>query len=93
MLVMAAAFALPALSGVVGPIALVFTILYVFSFALGTGPVPGLLSAELLPVSIRGMVPRCWCFLCTQVDINGSSSHCCSLTHMVCCGEHCRHNI
>eukprot|EP00892_Ulva_mutabilis_P006772 jgi/Ulvmu1/4467/UM002_0192.1 len=54
MLIMAAAFGLPALSEFVGPIALVFTILYVFSFALGTGPVPGLLSAELLPVSIRG---------------------------------------
>lgn len=54
MLVMAAAFGLPAFSGIVGPIALIFTILYVFSFALGTGPVPGLLSAELLPVSIRG---------------------------------------
>jgi len=54
MFVMAAAFGLPALSGIVGPTALVFTILYVFSFALGTGPVPGLLAAELLPVSIRG---------------------------------------
>lgn len=54
MLVMAAAFGLPALSGVVGPVALIFTLLYVFAFALGTGPVPGLLSAELLPVSIRG---------------------------------------
>jgi hypothetical protein len=54
MLVMAAAFGVPALSGLVAPVALIFTLLYVLSFALGTGPVPGLLAAELLPVSIRG---------------------------------------
>lgn len=56
MLVMAAAFGVPALSGIVGPVALIFTLLYVLSFALGTGPVPGLLAAELLPVSIRGVL-------------------------------------
>jgi hypothetical protein len=57
MLVMAAAFGIPALSGFVGPVALIFTLLYVLAFALGTGPVPGLLAAELLPVSIRGVLP------------------------------------
>jgi hypothetical protein len=56
MMTMAAAFVTPALKTVSGTIALVFTILYVLSFALGTGPVPGLLSAELLPTSIRGRV-------------------------------------
>lgn len=54
MAVMAAAFVTPALQGASGTIALAFTILYVLSFALGTGPVPGLLAAELLPTSIRG---------------------------------------
>jgi hypothetical protein len=54
MMTMAAAFVTPALKAASGTIALVFTILYVLSFALGAGPVPGLLSAELLPTSIRG---------------------------------------
>ena len=54
MLTMAIGFSTPALAGISGTIALVFTILYVLSFSLGTGPVPGLLSAELLPTSIRG---------------------------------------
>jgi hypothetical protein len=55
MMTMAAAFVTPALKAFSGMIALVFTILYVLSFALGSGPVPGLLSAELLPTSIRGV--------------------------------------
>lgn len=54
MLVLAAGFTLPALASMSGSIALVFTNLYILSFALGSGPVPGLLCAELLPTSIRG---------------------------------------
>lgn len=73
MLVMAAAFGVPALSGIVGPVALIFTLLYVLSFALGTGPVPGLLAAELLPVSIRGGFPT---FPCVRRTVHkGSSVH------------------
>jgi Sugar (and other) transporter len=54
MLVLAAGFTLKSLASSSGPIALAFTILYVLAFALGSGPVPGLLCAELLPTSIRG---------------------------------------
>jgi Sugar (and other) transporter len=57
MLVLAAGMSLSALAGASGHISLIFTILYVLAFALGTGPVPGLLCAELLPTSIRGATP------------------------------------
>lgn len=72
MAVMAAAFVTPALQGASGTIALAFTILYVLAFALGTGPVPGLLAAELLPTSIRGA-------LCASPRHNaaGTDGRCC----------------
>jgi len=54
MLAMAAALALPALKPFAGPVALIGTLAYVLCFSLGCGPVPGLLCAELLPISIRG---------------------------------------
>lgn len=40
--------------GVSGSIALVGTLVYVLCFALGVGPVPGVLISEINPGSIRG---------------------------------------
>lgn len=54
MLVMAAGLALPFLSGLTGPIALVGTLAYILSFAMGAGPVPGLLVPEITAARIRG---------------------------------------
>ena len=54
MLAMAAGLYLPALAGYSGTIALVGTLAYVLSFALGAGPVPGLLVPEITPARIRG---------------------------------------
>ncbi|EFN58991.1 hypothetical protein CHLNCDRAFT_55965 [Chlorella variabilis] len=54
MLVMAAGLALPFLSGLTGPMALVGTLAYILSFAMGAGPVPGLLVPEITAARIRG---------------------------------------
>lgn len=42
------------LQGVSGAIALIGTLAYVLCFALGVGPVPGVLVSEINPGSIRG---------------------------------------
>ncbi|KAF5832364.1 general substrate transporter [Dunaliella salina] len=54
MLLMAFGFASPALSQYAAPIAVVGTLLYIVTFALGAGPVTGLLVPELCAASIRG---------------------------------------
>ena len=54
MLAMAAGLSLPALSGVTGGIALLGTLAYIACFALGAGPVPGLLVPEITASRIRG---------------------------------------
>jgi len=54
MLVMAAGLGLPAFAPVAGPIALAGTLAYVAAFALGAGPVPGLLASEIAPARLRG---------------------------------------
>ncbi|KAI7836406.1 hypothetical protein COHA_009737 [Chlorella ohadii] len=54
MLGMAAGLALPFLSGMTGAIALVGTLSYTLCFALGAGPVPGLLVPEITAARIRG---------------------------------------
>jgi hypothetical protein len=54
MLAMALGLALPGLKGVSGPVALCGTLAYILSFALGAGPVPGLLVPEITPAKIRG---------------------------------------
>eukprot|EP00983_Pelagomonas_calceolata_P023040 725586-Pelagomonas_calceolata.AAC.7 len=55
MLLMAFGFASPALSQYAAPIAVVGTLLYIVTFALGAGPVTGLLVPELCAASIRGV--------------------------------------
>ncbi|KAG2498051.1 hypothetical protein HYH03_003812 [Edaphochlamys debaryana] len=54
MFAMAAGFSLPALQPHAGTIAVVGTLGYILSFALGAGPVPGLIVPELNPLSTRG---------------------------------------
>ena len=54
MLAMAAGLGVPALSSFAGPIALGGTLAYIISFALGAGPVPGLLVPEIAPSALRG---------------------------------------
>lgn len=45
-------------AGMTGAIALVGTLSYILCFALGAGPVPGLLVPEITAARIRG-APRC----------------------------------
>ncbi|KAI8468900.1 MAG: general substrate transporter [Monoraphidium minutum] len=54
MLVMAAGFTLPVLSQYAGPIALGGTLFYILSFAVGAGPVSGLIVPELNDARVRG---------------------------------------
>ena len=61
MLLMAAGLGLPQLAELSGPIALFGTLAYILSFALGAGPVPGLLVPEITPTRLRGTSPRCLC--------------------------------
>jgi len=53
MAVQAAAASIPAMSAVKGTVALVGTLVYVFMFALGAGPVPALILPELFADRIR----------------------------------------
>ena len=52
-----AAAAPAVLAGLTGPIALVGTLAYILSFAIGAGPVPGLLVPEITAARIRGALP------------------------------------
>ena len=69
MAVMAAAMAAPALAGTAALAALSFagTLAYIFAFACGCGPIPGLLTPELFPSKLRakggsvGMVSHWLC--------------------------------
>lgn len=54
MLVMAAGFGLPALAPYSGTIALAGTLLYILSFAIGAGPVSGLIVPEINNAVVRG---------------------------------------
>ncbi|GIL92461.1 hypothetical protein Vretifemale_19933 [Volvox reticuliferus] len=54
MFAMAAGFSLPALQPYAGTIAVVGTLGYILSFALGAGPVPATIVPELNPLSTRG---------------------------------------
>jgi hypothetical protein len=54
MLVMAAGFGLPALAPYSGTIALAGTLLYILSFAIGAGPVSGLIVPEMNNAVVRG---------------------------------------
>ena len=56
MAVMGACMAAPALAGtpLLTSVAVAGTIAYIFSFACGCGPVPGLLVPELFPADLRG---------------------------------------
>lgn len=54
MLSMALGLVIPALSALSGPIALIGTLGYIIAFAMGAGPVPGLLVPEITPAKIRG---------------------------------------
>jgi hypothetical protein len=67
MFAMAAGFSLPALKEYSAPIAVVGTLFYILTFALGAGPVTALIIPELNPASIRGwlaldhsMFPTCF---------------------------------
>eukprot|EP01025_Chloroclados_australasicus_P038105 TRINITY_DN39038_c0_g2_i1.p2 TRINITY_DN39038_c0_g2~~TRINITY_DN39038_c0_g2_i1.p2 ORF type:complete len:526 (-),score=69.76 TRINITY_DN39038_c0_g2_i1:514-2091(-) len=55
MVTMAAGLGLEAFSSFSGTIALVGTLAYMFTFALGTGPVPGLLLPEIFPTKVRAI--------------------------------------
>ncbi len=54
MLAMSAGLALPQFASVAGPVALIGTLAYILGFALGAGPVPGLLVPEITPAKLRG---------------------------------------
>ncbi len=54
MLAMAAGLGFKQLSGLSSSVAIVGTVAYVVSFALGAGPVPGLLVPEITPARLRG---------------------------------------
>lgn len=54
MLAMAAGLGLPVFAPVAGPIALAGTLAYIAAFAIGAGPVPGLLASEIAPARLRG---------------------------------------
>ena len=58
MLAMAAGLSLKQLAGFSSVVAVVGTVAYVISFALGAGPVPGLLVPEITPARLRG-APLC----------------------------------
>ena len=75
MFAMVAGRTLPALAGSAGTIAFVGTVAYVLSFALGAGPVPGLLVPEINSESLRGepssagvssVMPFALCMDCTK---------------------------
>ncbi len=53
MLAMALGLTLPVLQAVAGPIALLGTLGYIMAFALGAGPVPGLLVPEICAAKLR----------------------------------------
>lgn len=54
MLAMALGLALPGLASAAGPIALIGTLGYILAFAMGVGPVPGLLVPEITAAKLRG---------------------------------------
>ena len=54
MAAMAMGFSQPSLAAYSGSVALFGTLLYILSFGLGVGPVPGLLVPEIAPAEIRG---------------------------------------
>ena len=54
MLAMAAGLGFPQLASFSSGVAIVGTVAYVVSFALGAGPVPGLLVPEITPARLRG---------------------------------------
>lgn len=54
MFVLGAGFSLSQLSQYSGQIALIGTMVYIFGFALGVGPIPALITPEVLPYKIRG---------------------------------------
>ena len=54
MLVMSIGLGLPQFASSSGAIALVGTLTYVICFALGAGPVPGILVPEINPPKLRG---------------------------------------
>lgn len=60
MLAMAAGLGFKQLAGLSSTVAIVGTVAYVISFALGAGPVPGLLVPEITPARLRGacLLPR-----------------------------------
>jgi hypothetical protein len=65
MLVMAAGLGLKQLAGISSIVAVAGTVAYVISFALGAGPVPGLLVPEITPARLRGAPPM----LCSSLSI------------------------
>eukprot|EP00878_Enallax_costatus_P025336 GHUV01027104.1.p1 GENE.GHUV01027104.1~~GHUV01027104.1.p1 ORF type:complete len:476 (+),score=121.17 GHUV01027104.1:193-1620(+) len=65
MALMAAGFGLPALAGLSGTIALAGTLGYILSFAIGAGPVSGLIVPEINKEAVRGedcmlTTEKCW---------------------------------
>lgn len=54
MFAMAAGLGLERMKGLSGPVALVGTLAYILSFALGAGPVAGLLVPEITGPRVRG---------------------------------------
>lgn len=60
MLAMAAGLGFKQMAGLSSTVAIVGTVAYVISFALGAGPVPGLLVPEITPARLRGalLYPR-----------------------------------
>lgn len=57
MLAMAAGLHLEQLAGLSSVIAITGTVAYMVFFALGAGPVPGLLVPEVTPARLRGKTP------------------------------------